>query len=157
VLGLDVGLLAAKNTVAKLLLDLGIACSDYQDTTLRGLTCQRVQVDEIWSFVGILAMTFVPIIVIDEFDRLRPDRRRAFADMVKTLSDDAVAATVVLVGVADSVEQLLAEHQSVERPLLQIRMPRMSTKEIKDVVTNGLGELSMKIGPAALGRIAKLS
>ena len=43
---------AAKNTVTKLLLDLGIACSDYQDTTLRGLACQRVQVDEIWSFVG---------------------------------------------------------------------------------------------------------
>jgi IS1 family transposase len=42
----------AKNTVSKLLLDLGIACSDYQDTTLRGLTCQRVQVDEIWAFVG---------------------------------------------------------------------------------------------------------
>jgi IS1 family transposase len=43
---------AAKNTVTKLLLDLGIACSDYQDGALRGLTCQRVQVDEIWSFVG---------------------------------------------------------------------------------------------------------
>lgn len=43
---------AAKNTVVKLLLDLGIACSEYQDTTLRGLACQRVQVDEIWSFVG---------------------------------------------------------------------------------------------------------
>ena len=42
---------AAKNTVTKLLLDLGIACSDYQDA-LRNLTCQRVQVDEIWSFIG---------------------------------------------------------------------------------------------------------
>src|SRR6266849_5162092 len=43
---------AAKNTVTKLLLDLGIACSDYQDGALRNLTCRRVQVDEIWSFVG---------------------------------------------------------------------------------------------------------
>ena len=43
---------AAKNTIAKLLLDLGSACSDYQDKTLRQLSCQRVQVDEIWSFVG---------------------------------------------------------------------------------------------------------
>ena len=41
---------AAKNTIVKLLLDLGIACSDYQDRALRNLTCQRVQVDEIWSF-----------------------------------------------------------------------------------------------------------
>jgi hypothetical protein len=43
---------AAKNTITKLLLDLGIACSNYQDRALRNPTCQRVQVDEIWSFVG---------------------------------------------------------------------------------------------------------
>jgi IS1 family transposase len=43
---------AAKNTISKLLLDLGSACSAYQDRTLRNLPCQRVQVDEIWSFVG---------------------------------------------------------------------------------------------------------
>lgn len=42
---------ASKNTVAKLLLDAGRACSEYQDRVLRNLTCKRVQVDEIWSFV----------------------------------------------------------------------------------------------------------
>ncbi len=42
---------ASKNTVAKLLEDAGAAFSDYQDRTLRGLTCKRVQVDEIWAFV----------------------------------------------------------------------------------------------------------
>ena len=41
----------AKNTIVKLLLDLGAACSDYQDRTLRNLKCRRLQVDEIWSFV----------------------------------------------------------------------------------------------------------
>src|SRR3984957_1004689 len=41
----------AKNTVAKLLVDLGAACSEYQYNNLRNLTCKRLQVDEIWSFV----------------------------------------------------------------------------------------------------------
>lgn len=41
----------SKNTVQKLLLDLGAACSEYQDRMLRDLPCKRVQVDEIWSFV----------------------------------------------------------------------------------------------------------
>jgi len=41
---------AAKNTVVKLLVDLGEACARYQDATLRGLTCRRIQCDEIWSF-----------------------------------------------------------------------------------------------------------
>ena len=41
---------AAKNTVVKLLVDVGEACAEYQDRALRNLSCKRVQVDEIWSF-----------------------------------------------------------------------------------------------------------
>jgi IS1 family transposase len=41
---------AAKGTVLKLVRDLGEACSDYQDKTLRDLRVKRVQCDEIWSF-----------------------------------------------------------------------------------------------------------
>ena len=40
----------AKNTIVKLLVDLGAACSEYQDRVLRDLTCRRIQADEIWSF-----------------------------------------------------------------------------------------------------------
>jgi IS1 family transposase len=42
----------ARNTVDKLLCDLGLACSEYQDKVFRNLPCKRVQCDEIWSFVG---------------------------------------------------------------------------------------------------------
>lgn len=41
---------AAKNTVVKLLADLGKVCGEYQNKVLRGLTGKRVQCDEIWSF-----------------------------------------------------------------------------------------------------------
>ena len=41
----------SKNTVAKLLIDAGKACADYQDGVLRDLPCKRIQVDEIWSFI----------------------------------------------------------------------------------------------------------
>ena len=40
----------AKNTVIKLLVDLGRVCQEYQDKTLRGLNCKRLECDEIWSF-----------------------------------------------------------------------------------------------------------
>ncbi len=43
---------AAKNAVAKLLVELGEACREHQDRALRGVTSKRVQCDEIWSFVG---------------------------------------------------------------------------------------------------------
>jgi IS1 family transposase len=41
---------AAKNTVTKLLVELGAVCSEYQDRTLRNLPCRRIQVDECWAF-----------------------------------------------------------------------------------------------------------
>ncbi|HEY1592909.1 MAG TPA: IS1 family transposase [Solirubrobacteraceae bacterium] len=41
---------AAKNTVSKLLVDLGAACAEYQDRVLRDLPCTTVQCDEIWAF-----------------------------------------------------------------------------------------------------------
>jgi len=41
---------ASKNTIAKLLIDAGKVCSEYQDKTFRNLKCRRIQVDEIWTF-----------------------------------------------------------------------------------------------------------
>ena len=43
---------ASKNTVLKLLADVGRACALYQDQTMRNLTVKQLQVDEIWSFIG---------------------------------------------------------------------------------------------------------
>ena len=41
---------AAKNTISKLLVDLGEACADYQDGVLQGLPCTVVEADEIWAY-----------------------------------------------------------------------------------------------------------
>lgn len=42
----------AKNTIVNLLAEVGEACMKYHDEKVRGLTSDRIQVDEIWSFVG---------------------------------------------------------------------------------------------------------
>jgi IS1 family transposase len=41
----------SKDTVMKLWREIGEACIRYQDTAFRNLTCKRLQVDELWSFV----------------------------------------------------------------------------------------------------------
>jgi IS1 family transposase len=43
---------ASKNTISKLLVELGTACALFQDETIRDLKCKEIQCDEIWSFVG---------------------------------------------------------------------------------------------------------
>src|SRR2546421_1980129 len=39
------------NTIEKLLQDAGAACAEFHDHAVRGVKSQRVQCDEIWSFV----------------------------------------------------------------------------------------------------------
>jgi len=41
---------ASKNTISKLLVDAGRACSDFHDANVRDVQARRVQCDEIWSF-----------------------------------------------------------------------------------------------------------
>ena len=53
----------AKNTIAKLISDLGRACAEYQSRTLVNLKCRRIQCDEIWSFVGAKAKNADPALV----------------------------------------------------------------------------------------------
>ncbi len=40
------------NTITKLLRELGIACAEYQDRTLRDLPTERLECDETWSYVA---------------------------------------------------------------------------------------------------------
>lgn len=41
---------AAKNTITKLLADLGEACAEYQDGVFQNLPCKVVEADEIWAY-----------------------------------------------------------------------------------------------------------
>jgi IS1 family transposase len=41
---------AAKNTIVKLLCDVGQACQQYQSKVMVNLPCKRLEIDEIWSF-----------------------------------------------------------------------------------------------------------
>jgi Cdc6-like AAA superfamily ATPase len=98
------------------------------------------------------------IIILDEIDRLQDEEtRRLLADTIKNLSDHAVKTTLVLVGVADTVDELITEHRSIERALVQVRMPRMSKRELLRIIENGLESAGMGIERAARDMIARLS
>jgi hypothetical protein len=53
----------AKNTVQKLLLELGAACSEYLDKSISNLKSERVHIDELWSFVAAKQKNVTPAIV----------------------------------------------------------------------------------------------
>lgn len=81
------------------------------------------------------------IVIIDELDKIT-DReiRRKLADTIKTLSDNAIDATLILVGVGDSIEQLFGEHRSIERAIAQVPMRRMVKGELLEIIDKGLAQ-----------------
>src|SRR5579863_9095893 len=48
------------NTVTKLLVEVGAACSAYLDENMVNLSCKRIQVDEIWAFCYAKAKNVTP-------------------------------------------------------------------------------------------------
>lgn len=98
------------------------------------------------------------LIVIDEFDRIR-DRstRELFADTIKALSDRGLPVTLVLVGVADSVEDLIDAHPSVERSVAQIPMPTMSPDELGEIIDKGMNVARLTADPVFRDEVVRLA
>ena len=97
------------------------------------------------------------VIVFDEFDRLRPREVGPFTDVIKTLSDYSVDATVVLVGVANTIDQLVKGHESIERNIVQVHMERMNSSEIREILKNGADKLGVEIDELSIEHIINLS
>lgn len=98
------------------------------------------------------------IIVMDEFDRVEDDDALSLmADTIKSLSDHNTLTKVVIVGVADSLEQLVGEHASVQRAVEEVQMPRMDDSESSAIIDDGLANVSMTATGTSRRRIARLS
>jgi|ERR1019366_711423 IS1 family transposase len=50
----------ARNTVTKLLVDLGTACMKFHDKHVRNVRVKRLQCDEIWAYIGAKARNVTP-------------------------------------------------------------------------------------------------
>lgn len=97
------------------------------------------------------------ILIVDEFDRVQdPDIDTLFADTIKTLSDFNLDTTLILVGVADDVDDLITEHESINRCLVQIHLPRMSISELEEIITFGIEKVGMEITGEAVSQICVL-
>lgn len=105
--------------------------------------------DSVARALAVINRSFPLLVVIDEFDRLPYlEPRTGFADLIKMVSDDQFSGTVVIVGVADTVGELLTEHASIERALRQVHMPRMTVEELCEVVRKGFRVFRERTGVA---------
>ena len=100
----------------------------------------------------------IPIIVIDEFDKSRdPSIHELMANTIKSFSDYSINATLVIVGVADDINDLIGEHPSISRCIEQIPMPRMNSSEMREILDKRLPKIGMRLHPDAYYKIIELS
>lgn len=107
---------------------------------------------------GLFKASQIPIIVIDEFDKIKDSETKSLiANTLKYLSDFSINVTLMIVGVADDIGELVDQHESIARCIEQIPMPRMSNDEMKEILHKRLPRLNMKIEPDALWKVITLS
>ena len=100
----------------------------------------------------------IPIVVIDEFNLVAdPNTSRLMAETIKALSDNGVKATVIVVGISDSVSELIEGHQSITRCTEEILMPRMETEEMRDILEGRIRRLGMSIDGDAKWKMVNLT
>jgi len=100
----------------------------------------------------------IPILVIDEFDKLEEEYTiQLTANTVKYLSDYGVNCTVIIVGVAESLSELISEHESIKRCLVQIPLERMNKSELREIIESRLSLTPLKIDNDAKWKIVMLA
>lgn len=114
--------------------------------------------DDVQLVLSEFTNNHIPIIVLDEFDRIKDQTTvHLVADTIKALSDYSVNATVIVVGVAEDISTLIRGHESVTRSLIQIKMPRMSPEEVKQLVLTRYTRCGIKTDSDAVWKIIFLS
>lgn len=84
------------------------------------------------------------LLIVDEFDRVAdaPTRTR-LADTIKQVSDRGSPLSFLIVGVSDSLEELLGHHPSIQRNVTAVPLPLLSEAEANDIIAMGALEAEL--------------
>jgi Cdc6-like AAA superfamily ATPase len=138
--------------------DVGFTAASAQRTfTLDSMLNENVSPDDVRFALSRLNSNV--LIALDEVDKVKDVKETTalLADTIKTLADHAPNVTLILIGISDTVEDLIAEHKSVERSLVQVQMPRMKSSELTEILTRGYSASGMGIDDDAAEWICSIS
>ena len=98
------------------------------------------------------------VIILDEFNVIEDEKVRGLvADTIKAFSDYSVPTTLFVVGVADSVDELISDHRSIERAVRQVHMERMKPKDLNEALQKCLDIAHVRATDEAANAIVRLS
>lgn len=119
---------------------------------------EPISPDDVVAEFGSFDASLCPIIILDEFDRLQDQAcKDRTADTIKALSDFTINCTVIIVGVAKSITELIASHASITRAVVEVPMSRMSRDEMEAIITVRAKRLGLTFDEEATWRITYFS
>jgi hypothetical protein len=90
------------------------------------------------------------LIMIDEFDRLSDEEaKRDMTELLKTTSDLSVRVSFVLIGVAESMGDLMELHPSLARTMVAIPLPLLPDNDVGLLLEKGCKDLRLTISSQA--------
>ncbi len=94
------------------------------------------------------------LLILDEYDRVTDeDFRNKLAELFKNLTDSSIPVTLLVVGVAENLDQLLGKHPSIQRSLVPVHLPLMSDQEIARLLQAGAENAGIAFAPEVVERI----
>jgi Cdc6-like AAA superfamily ATPase len=119
---------------------------------------ERITPDDVVTEFSRFTQNDIPIVVLDEFNEITDSKTpKMVANTIKALSDAGTNVTIMVVGVADNVTQLIENHESVQRCTEEILMPRMTADELWEVLNKRLKQLGFTITPDGKWKIINLA
>ncbi len=98
------------------------------------------------------------IIIIDEFDKLKDSiTKQKMAHVIKLFSDTGANVTLMIVGVGEDILALIDGHESIKRNIVEIKMPRMSSDELKQILDSRLEKIGFTLNEDVKEKIIELS
>lgn len=98
------------------------------------------------------------LLILDEYDRVEDEETHTrLAETLKHFSDAASETKIIVVGVAETVADLIGQHKSLTRSLAQVKLERMDEGELGEIVTAGEEHVGLVFKEDIRRRIIALS
>lgn len=99
-----------------------------------------------------------PVLIIDEFDQLKStEEKKAFADLIKQVSDQEVPLRMIFCGIGSALEELIGTHLSTDRYITPVPLERLSHDARWEIVRTAAAALSVEVPKELEIRIGQIS
>jgi Cdc6-like AAA superfamily ATPase len=98
------------------------------------------------------------LVILDEFDRSDSGAfRQSIADLIKTLSDRAVRAQLIIGGVGSNVTELIEHIPSIQRNIVGLQVPPLTDREVRHLLRITDEQVGVTFQPDAADLVVALT